>query len=101
MAYCLLYILTKKLEDRKMKYDDLYLEKEHGEIIEIKDLVQNNNNILRVYCIQYPNDFRFQIRTYKPTNFFGRGKKRNMMANVSLSIKEVENILAYMKKVAA
>ena len=56
-----------------------------------------NENCIRVYCRQFPNIFNFQIRTHKSINDFGRGVKRDMIANVTLSIDEVRNILKFME----
>jgi len=77
---------------------DLIAKKDYAEIYEVKDLENPNTNCIRVYCTQAPDVFGFQIRTHKPiVERFGRGKCRDMIAHVSLSITEVEEILAYMK----
>ena len=58
----------------------------------------HNDDVLRVWCTSHPDVFKFQIRTYKPINAgWKKGKSRNMIATISLTIKEVENILKYMK----
>ncbi|MCW4050401.1 MAG: hypothetical protein NWE89_11775 [Candidatus Bathyarchaeota archaeon] len=78
---------------------DLIIDKEYAFIGEIKlSDDRHNDNCLRVYCNQYPDQFLFQVRTYKPITERGNGKKRDMIANVTLTIKEVEDILEYMKK---
>lgn len=81
-----------------MVREDLIIEYEYAECYEVKNLAKNNTNCLRVYCCQFPNTFRFQIRTYKPiTEYGGKGKPRNMIAHLNLNIEQVEKILAYMK----
>jgi len=78
--------------------DDLIAKEDYAEIYEVKDLDRPNDNCIRVYCTQAPDVFGFQIRTHKPINErFGHGKPRDMIAHVSLSIAEVEEILEYMK----
>lgn len=77
---------------------DMFVKKEYAEIKEIKDIEENNDNELRIYCVQSPNIFNFQIRTYKPITEFGQGKPRNMIATISLDIDEVKKILQYMEK---
>lgn len=60
-----------------------------------------NKGMIRVYCTQSPDVFNFQIRTFKPINWGGRkpGKSRNMIANVRMTITEMEEVLEYMKAV--
>ena len=81
-----------------MTQQELKLKKTFAEIQEVKMGDAKNDNVLRIWCSQYPDTFKFQIRTYKSICDFGRGKPRNMIATISLSIKEVEKILKYMKK---
>ena len=73
---------------------DLIIPNEFAEIKEIGK--EKQENCVRVYCCSYPNVFKFQIRTYKPTK--DEGVKRQMMASVSLTIDEVRNILKYMEE---
>ena len=77
---------------------NLFVKKKFAEIKELKNLQQDNEDMLRVWCTQAPDVFCFQIRTFKPITEWGKGKSRNMMANVNLTITEVEEILAYMKE---
>ena len=78
--------------------NELHQQNDFAEIYEVKDMKEKNENKLRVFCDQFPNIFKFQIRTHKPINgFFGNGKPRNMIAHLSLTIEEVEEILNYMK----
>lgn len=77
---------------------ELQAHKKWAEIWEAKDIDQDNENSIRIYCTQAPDVFGFQIRTFKPiVESIGRakGKPRNMIAHVSLSITELEEILAY------
>ena len=77
---------------------DYILEKKYAECYELKDVKQNNENCLRVWCNQYPDGFTFQIRTHKPiTGHFGKGKPRNMIAHLTLTINEVKDILKHME----
>ncbi len=68
---------------------------EYVEIREIKNLGRENRNGLRIYCTQYPESFKIQIRTFKPINEHGNGKPRNMMANITLSRKQLHEICDY------
>ena len=91
----------KKME--KMKYEEFKKSKD-GELLKKNDYItnyeikmkldNNNDNEVRIYCQQYPDNFLFQIRTFKSiTDKHGTGKKRNMIANVTLTIKDVEDTL--------
>ena len=48
-----------------------------------------NDNCVRVYR-DCPGGIALQIRTFKPINYNQTGKKRNMLAHVSLSKAEAE-----------
>lgn len=48
-----------------------------------------NDNCVRVYR-DCPGGIAIQIRTFKPINYNQNGKKRNMLAHVSLSKAEAE-----------
>jgi len=79
---------------------ELWFDKQWAENYEVKDLDKDNENILRVYR-SGPESWTFQVRTYKPiVNRYRRSgvKPRNMIAHVTLSVAEVEEILAYMKE---
>ena len=75
--------------------DDLIIKKKFADIREI-DI--ETKNVLRVYCTQSPDQFKFQIRVFDSLNSNGKGKQRYLIANVDLSISEVEQILEYMKQ---
>jgi len=75
--------------------EEYFKEKEFAEIKEVKGLARQNINGLRVYCVNIPNYFNFQIRTHGPITC--NGVARNMIATVSVSIEELEEILTYMK----
>jgi len=77
--------------------EDLIIEKRYAEIKQLKDVKEHNRNVVRVYRSFYPDGYTFQIRTFKGIGEFGEGKKRDMIATVKLTIKEVEDILDYMK----
>lgn len=81
-----------------MHQEDLFIEKKYADIKEVKDLKENNENVVRVYCTSYPDGFNLQIKTFKPTLDFSKtAKPRNMIATVNMTIKDMEEILAYMK----
>ena len=76
---------------------DLMAKKEYAEIYEYKDFKEQNENCIRVYMSQSPDVFTFQIRTFKPiTGWHRKGKPRNMIASVSLTLTEMEQIIVYM-----
>jgi hypothetical protein len=77
---------------------DLFLSKKYATIREIKDPDNSieQRNELRIYKSS-TEGFDFQIRTLKPIGEYGQGTPRKMIANVTLTIAEVESILAYMK----
>lgn len=77
--------------------NNLFIKKQFAEIKEIPDLAYENEDMLRIWCNLTPDSFTFQIRTFKPITQWGKGKSRNMMANVNLTITEVEEILEFMK----
>jgi hypothetical protein len=84
--------------EMKKEEGDLISEKKYASIQEI-DAPIGQGNVLRVYCTSVSGEgFNFQIRTFKPITFNGKGKPRAMIATTSLTISEVENILAYMKR---
>ena len=80
--------------------NEFYLDKPYAKIKELSNVT--NKDEIRIYCSQREpisknHTFTFQIRTHKPTNEYGTGKKRNMMASVHLTIEEMESILNFMK----
>lgn len=79
---------------------ELIARKQYANIFELKahEFDGKNDDCIRVYCHQSPDSFTFQIRTFKPINSWsGKGKKRNMVATVSLSITQLEEILTFCK----
>lgn len=76
---------------------EFYMDAPYATNYEIHTLNEHKNEV-RVYCHQFPDNFNFQIRTFKPTNgCFGRGKPRKMIATVSITIEEVREMLRYME----
>jgi hypothetical protein len=76
--------------------EDLFIKKQYATIHEIKGLEHDNENEIRVYK-NSPETFNFQIRTHKPITDNFVGVKRNMIANVSLTLEEIEQIYNYIK----
>ncbi len=76
--------------------NQILTDKPYATIYEIKDKDIDQINQLRVYRSS-PDGFTFQIRTHKGIGEYGKGKPRKMIANVDLTIEEIENILKYMK----
>lgn len=76
----------------------IFIKRPSARIREFKNLPENNDNVIRVWCEMYPDVYNFQIRTFAPINGpFGEGKPRNMIATVHVTIEEVEEILRQMK----
>ncbi len=80
---------------KTQEHKELWIPYKYAEIREIKHPETNNQNGLRIYCTQYPESFRVQIRTFAPINEYGRGKPRNMKANITLSRKQLHEICDY------
>jgi hypothetical protein len=78
-----------------MRREDLIIKKDFAEIRELGRNEQEN--CIRVFCTMFPDGFEFQIRTFKPTDEYQKGIKRQMIASVGLSIEELKKILAYME----
>ncbi len=88
-----------KLNELSIEKDELHVFNDHATIYEVKELDHSNENMLRVWCTQQPDSYTFQIRTHKAiNNAWGTGKKRNMIANISIDIKTMEEILKFMKR---
>lgn len=76
----------------------IFIDKPHAEIREVKGLPENNENVIRVYCQMFPNVYTLQIRTHNPIDGrLGKGKPRDFIATVSVTIEEIEEILRQMK----
>lgn len=67
-------------------------------INEVNRLISPIKNCIRVYLYQSPDTFTFQIRGNTSILEFRKGKLRDMVASVDVNIKEMEQILDYMKK---
>lgn len=76
-----------------MNQKDLFIKKEWAEITDLGK--EEQENCVRVYCTSYPDNFNFQIRTFKPTR--QGGVNRQMIATANLTIKDVKKILSYME----
>jgi len=78
---------------------ELIIPKEHAAIYEAKTLQSENENCVRLYR-NGPCTIQLQIRTFKSITDIGHpGKKRNMLAGVSLSLEELKNIVRFAKEV--
>ncbi len=75
----------------------IFIKRPYAEIKEIKGLSEPNDNVIRIYCQQYPEAYTLQIRTHKPTDKYGEGKPRDMIATTWITIEEVEELLREMK----
>lgn len=65
-----------------------------AEIYEAVGLDKPNENIIRIYR-STPTDFTFQIRTHKPITESRKGKPRDMIATVQLTMEEWKEISRY------
>jgi len=70
-----------------MGMNDRIIPAPYATIYEVK--APQNDNCVRIYR-DSPNGIAIQIRTFKPINYDQNGKKRNMLAHVSLSKAEAE-----------
>lgn len=76
----------------------LFFDKNHADIHEITDGSIDQPNVLRVFD-GMGKSIQIQIRTYKPIIRFSKtAKPRKMIATVSVSIEELEQILEYAKE---
>ena len=64
---------------------------------EIKEIDNEAGQYLRVWCDMYPNVYSLQIRATNSLKYYSNGKARNLIATVSVTIEELETILAEMK----
>ncbi len=78
---------------------DIWIKKKYAVVKEIKGCDPIING-LRVYCTQFPDNWYFQIHAHGSTNPLGGGKERDMIAGLTLTIEEVEEILRQMKEYA-
>lgn len=80
--------------------NEIRIPKKYATITESKNRQAPNDDEVRIYCLQFPDVFNFQIRTHKGIGYNNGGTARDMIATVSLTIAEVEDILAQMKAIA-
>ena len=72
--------------------DELWIPDKYVEIEELKQRKEPNKNGLRVYCRQFPEMFRIQIRTHKSITGHNSGKPRDMIAGIDLSREQLHQI---------
>ena len=79
---------------------EIIIQTPYAKIYEVKSATIDNDDCVRIYCRQFPNVYCCQIRTHKPilSGFGNKGKNRNIIASVDLTISQVEQILNYMKE---
>ena len=65
--------------------------------IETKRQRDTNEGVVRFYCTQFPDVWKLQIRAFQPLgkeHSFHKGlKPRNLIASVSITLQELEDIL--------
>ena len=86
-----------RYNERREDPNNLILINDFARIQEVSGLEVNNEPMLRFYRVS-PDGFNLQIRTYAPTTPSGVGKPRNMIADISLGIPELELLLAYARE---
>ena len=92
-----------RYNELRREHDQLFFHNDFADIREIKGAwidEKPNEPMLRVYR-DSPGSVHLQVRTFAPiTDKLARkpGKPRNMIATVSVGIKELEIILAYAKR---
>ena len=79
---------------------DISIPKNYASIEEYKGYQEPNDNVLRVYMSQYPDILTLQIRTFKGING-AKSAKRNMIASLTVSISELEDIVRQAKEYTA
>ena len=75
--------------------DELWIPDEYAEIEELKNRNDPNENGLRVYCRQFPEVFRVQIRTHKSITGYNSGKPRDMIAGIDLTREQLRQICSF------
>jgi len=86
----------------KMEKQEIRINKPFAEIRELHYYADTpNKNELRIYCSQSPNTWTIQVRTHKPITYGRTGKPRDMIAHCTVTIAELEEILATMKEFVA
>lgn len=82
--------------------NNIWIPQEYAEIRELKNMDKPNRNGLRAYINQNGiggnHSVRIQIRTHKGIGNFGAGKPRDMIANITLNVQELEALLKAIKE---
>ena len=85
-----------------MKHGPRHLDLSMINFIETKKQNDTNEGMVRFYCTQFPNVWKLQIRAFQPLckeHSFHKGlKPRNLIASVSITIQELEEILKQAKE---
>jgi len=105
--YCKCEKLKPKAMKATIKNQTFWLEPEHKrlfekpftpiDIREYKKDIDSEWGTVRVYCTQHPNQFNLQIRALQSLDDMGKQKKRNIIATVSISRKEILALADYIK----
>jgi hypothetical protein len=78
--------------------------KDYAYIREVKHMPEPNTNQLRIYCDSISaKSFNIQIRTHAPITDLGKkgSVPRNMIAGITVTVSEMEEVISYMKAVLA
>ena len=78
--------------------DELWIPDKYAEVQELKNRNTPNENGLRVYCRQFPEVFRVQIRTHKSITGHNAGVARDMIAGLDLTRKQLHQICDFVDK---
>ena len=88
----------KNFKIQKSEFNsELHIFKKYAEIFEVKNPDHDNENMIRIFQSS-GSAFSFQIRTHKGIGVHGSGKKRNMIANVSMTVEELKEILNFIEE---
>lgn len=90
-----------RFNEKHIEQGELHYYNDFARIHEVLHLDHDNEPMLRVYR-NSPGAVQLQIRTFAPITGSlvsrARAKDRNMIANVSITVKELEEILTYAKR---
>ena len=78
--------------------NELWIPDEYVEIQELKKRDVPNENGLRIYCRQFPEVYRVQIRTHKSITGHNPGKPRDMIAGIDLTREQLHQICTFVDK---
>ena len=106
---------THIVKSADTRMGDLLIDRPFCNAIEVdKDAVDNwleyanqDGSMIRIYCssagMNGSTSFNFQIKSYGklPTKLSSKAKPKHIVSTTHFSINELEEILAYMKKVEA